>query len=356
MKFGPTLCIGLGRLAWPSRPGAFRLWLALIVVIHHITRIELGKAPVLVFFALSGYWVRQVWTSRYSHCRRPWLTFLISRWWRVVPVTVLASALSLLVYWALNHPDWALIEREGLRQAVAPFVLLGYAQLAVKPLGPAWSLDVEMQFYLIAPLLIALVGRLSVLSVMLLGILCFLWGLEMHWVSVLPVFLIFFLLGLLAARHEWRVSARVGGAAMVVAVVWVLLCALGPDRQRWLGEGGDLSSMLNLGLGVCLLPFALCSVTGKSDAADRPMGDCSFLLYLLHWPLVLVLRYGPWSSAIVLMVGALIVPLAVYGVWRWYDRPLDLMRAIWVKSRMLQHNGAGPGWWRKKGDRPQHFA
>lgn len=344
------------RLLWPSGPGAFRLWLAVMVVIHHITGIEIGKAPVLVFFALSGYWVRHVWASRYVLCRSPWLTFIVSRWWRVVPVTVLASAFSLSAYWALNHPDWAMIGREGAWQAVAPFTLIGYSQLAIKPLGPAWSLDVEMQFYFAAPLLIGMVGRLSALSVIALGMLCFVWAIGMNWVSVLPVFLIFFLLGLLAAQHEWRASAGAGGAGMIAAALWLLFCALGPDRHRWLGEGGDLSSYLNLGLGVCLLPFALYSVARKSDCADRAMGDYSFLLYLLHWPLILVLRYGPWAAGSVLMGGIVIVPLAVYGVWRWYDRPLDRLRANWVKSRILKGNGAGQGAARKKGDTPAHFA
>nr|WP_281379347.1 acyltransferase [Novosphingobium sediminicola] len=356
MQTGATFWIGAGRLLWPSGPGAFRLWLALMVVVHHITRIEVGKAPVLVFFALSGYWVRLVWASRYVHCRRPWLTFIISRWWRVAPVTVLASGLSLLVYWGLNHPDWGLIRHDGAVQAVAPFALLGYGQLAIKPLGSAWSLDVEMQFYLVAPLLIGMVGRLSAVSVVALGALCFIWAIGMHWVAVLPVFLIFFLLGLLAAQHAWRVSAAMGGAGMGVALGWLLLCALGPDRHRWLSEGGDLSSFLNLGLGVCLLPFALYSVTGKSDRGDRAMGDSSFLLYLLHWPLILVLRYGPWAESSVLLGGIVIAPLAVYSVWRWYDRPLDRLRASWVKSRILRDNGAGQGAARKKGDTPAHFA
>ena len=38
---------------------------------------------------------------------------------------------------------------------------LGYAWLDYLPVAPAWSLDVEMQFYLVAPLLALLVAKVD---------------------------------------------------------------------------------------------------------------------------------------------------------------------------------------------------
>jgi peptidoglycan/LPS O-acetylase OafA/YrhL len=158
------------------------------------------------------------------------------------------------------------------------------------------------------------------------------------------------------AQHEWRASAALSLGGVFAAAGLVLLCALGSQRQRWLGEGGDYSAFLNLALAACLLPFALSTVARRSDAVGRTMGDWSFLLYLFHWPLVIVFRQageGRWG---VLAAGVPLLTFALYVIWRWYDRSFERLRANWVKSRMLQENEANPAAERKKGDTPPHFA
>lgn len=351
MTIGIRMLDGLARLVWPTRPGAFRLWLALVVVAHHITRLEFGKAPVLVFFALSGYWVQRVWHARYKRCRRPWLSFVISRWWRIVPMLLLASGLSVAAHAWSRDADWVMILRQPLEQGLTPFTVLGYAQLMTRPVGPAWSLDIEMQFYVVAPLLIALVARWRPLAVLGLGYGCFLLALSLGWGVVLPAFLIFFLLGMLAAQHDWRAPQPLETGGMAAAAALFVLLWASPWRGPWLGEGGAYGALLNLVLAFCLMPFALGSVGRKADPVDRAMADFSYLVYLLHWPVIILLRFGGLGqgASVLAFVGMSAISLAA---WRWFDRPLDRLRARWVAGRAQ----TGEARRRKRGDSPTHFA
>jgi peptidoglycan/LPS O-acetylase OafA/YrhL len=62
-------------------PGAFRLLLALAVLVHHsVGFIACGAPAVYLFFVLSGYWVTLLWDRKYSGLAHPYLVFWSSRW------------------------------------------------------------------------------------------------------------------------------------------------------------------------------------------------------------------------------------------------------------------------------------
>jgi peptidoglycan/LPS O-acetylase OafA/YrhL len=86
----------LGRLSDFTKlgPGAFRLILALAVVLHHCTRFfPFGTVAVYVFFILSGYWVTRMWEERYSTSQNAYSLFVLSRSLRIFPL-----------YWIWNAP------------------------------------------------------------------------------------------------------------------------------------------------------------------------------------------------------------------------------------------------------------
>jgi len=66
-------------------PGAFRLALAYAVFVSHTLPLKLGLAAVFLFFALSGFWIFQMWTERYAFTQAPYRTFIVSRFWRLIP-------------------------------------------------------------------------------------------------------------------------------------------------------------------------------------------------------------------------------------------------------------------------------
>ena len=330
------------RLAWPSNPGAFRLWLALMIVLHHLSGIEVGKAPVLAFFMLSGFWVHRVWTDRYSHTRQPWLTFIVSRWWRIAPLLILATPLAVGMQWLTHDHDFALVATTPWLQALLPATVLGYAQLPTRPVGPAWSLDIEMQFYLVAPLLMPLVRRLRPAALLTLGFLVFEWALMAHHGVVLTSFVPWFLLGMVAAQQRWVPSETMARGSMALTLGLVAAVAAVPSlRAAYLAPHAPEYATFNLLLGALILPFALATVTQRqrSDRTDSCLADQSYLVYMLHWPAITLYRHIDWPTPAAAFAGAVallaLVASASMLTWRWFDRPLDRLRKRWVESRLL---------------------
>jgi peptidoglycan/LPS O-acetylase OafA/YrhL len=331
---------GLRRLVLPSNPGAFRLWLAMLVVFHHVTRLEVGRAPVLVFFALSGYWVHRVWESRYSRLDRPWIVFVISRWWRIAPVMVIAAMASIATIALVDPAEWAKVAASGWRQVIASLTVAGYSQLSVSPVGPAWSLDIEMQFYLVAVVLIGCVRRFPALVALALAYATYTLCLLVVPMMILTSFLFPFVLGLVAARHEWRVAPRWAEAGHVAAIALAALAWASPWRHALIETANDnYAPVLNVVLAALLMPKALLSVGRRGDARDQIMADQSYVVYMLHWPAIIVLRAVDWPDTATWALAALglggVTAALCHVVHRHVDRPLNRRRAAWVASRRI---------------------
>jgi peptidoglycan/LPS O-acetylase OafA/YrhL len=330
----------LRRLVLPSSPGALRLWLALVVVFHHVTRIEVGKAPVLVFFALSGYWVHQVWTRRYQATHAPWLTFVVSRWWRVAPVMVLAAVLCTAALAVTGDGLFSAARAMPLRQVFSSVFVLGYALMPVRPVGPAWSLDIEMQFYLVAPLMIWAASRMSAIVALFAAFMAYTLAIIVYPELVLTSFLVPFVIGIVAARHQWTVSPRLAEAAQALAVVLVGAVWFSPWRHLLLGsDSASWWTGFNVLLAGLVLPQALVSVGKRGGAHDRLWADQSYIVYMLHWPAILILRAVVWPSGAAWTAGLIGLGLGTsvlcWAVHHWYDRPLNRRRARWVEARRV---------------------
>lgn len=337
----------IGRLAWPTRPGAFRLFLALTVFAHHCSRFGFGKGPVYLFFALSGFWVQRMWVGRYATTRAPYLTFLISRAWRLLPVFVLAGALTVVTLRVMGRP-WSASDGDApWRVAASSLAILGYADLRAPPVVPAWSLDIEARYYLIAPLLAVASRRVGARAMMMASLATSIVSVAAVTVSGgrpgLAECLPFFVAGLAAAHLDWRPSGRLAAASGGGAVAMLVLVALSPWRGALLGGAHPGPSfawnpMLNVAVAILALPFALHTTRQASDPADRAMADLSYVVYLLHWigavwlgtiggSAMHRLSHAPVAWAAVLATS--------WAVWRFVDRPINVARARWVARRSL---------------------
>lgn len=333
-------------------PGKFRFLLATIVVASHFTSANIGVASVYLFFALSGYWVSEMWQKKYSRTRFPYVTYIISRIWRIAPVFLLCSMLALFLQ--LTAPSivapatpFDSIEPNGI---IASFILLGYSTLHTGPLGPAWSLDVEMQFYVIAPILIAVFSRRPTLTaVAVIGAAL---ASAVAWKArSLGCTLPFFIAGIACARlpalRPSQALAKASAAALLFALcLFVAVPALRPIMFT----GAHPSHMsafnpaLNVLLGAIALPFALYTVSRSGSSFDRLMSDWSYSLYLFHWiPLVFVQHYIPSINQHgYVMRGLLTLPVlaATYvislAITLWVDRPFNSLRAKFVSRRGLK--------------------
>jgi peptidoglycan/LPS O-acetylase OafA/YrhL len=322
-----------------ASPGAFRLALAFAVFLHHTTSVNLGLTAVLVFFVLSGYWVATMWRDTYSNTSLSYLTYLGSRLWRVAPVFALCSAISwVLLYARGGAPE--MIGGVG-RQLFSNMLILGYNSLPYQANVPGWSLDMEVQFYLVAPALIFFLSR----NVLALGVCALVtaFSSKLGGATTVAPFLLFFGIGVAAASHGWRPTKGMAYASLSLTSMTIFLCALLLIKDISLGEPHSapllaFSSPTAMLIAVLLTPWALYTTTQKSGPRDRMLGDLSYIFYLLHWSVIGLIGTGEGSYAhrILLCSEALVVIFAAsYLIWRVFDRPLNKMRAAWVAGRRV---------------------
>jgi peptidoglycan/LPS O-acetylase OafA/YrhL len=327
-------------------PGLFRLFLALLVFVHHASRVSFGSMAVYVFFCLSGFWIYRMYTGRYARTRQPYITYLVSRLWRLMPAYWLITLITLTYsYWTgalavefrANNP---------VHFVLSNVFLLGYDKLLMQPIAPAWSLDIEMQFYLIAPLLAILLARRVMPAVWVLVIVGTIsavsvtFGFYVHLLSCL----IFFVIGMVTAANDWKPSRALAGLSVAVPLLLVLACFVSPWRGILLvgTHRGPLSSYTdaaNVVLAFLAAPYAMYTTRQKGFAQDDMFGDLSYVIYLLHWPAMIWLgtwlaRGGGHRLAVSAAIFIIVIGISIL-IWRFYDKPINRMRSQWVKTRML---------------------
>jgi len=313
--------------------------LSLAVFLHHSTGFNIGMSAVLIFFVLSGYWVATMWSHTYAHTRAPYVTYLISRVWRITPVFALCS----LVSWVL------LLVRRGQPESVgnlahqifSNILILGYNSLPFQANVPGWSLDMEIQFYLVAPLIIFLISR-NAYAV----IICLLISISSKWlgggVTVAP-FMYFFGIGVTAAILDLKPEPLLARASLYATLAIIVFSMLLLFKNMLFREIGApplqaFSSRSNTLIAVAMIPWALYTVRQESPPQDRMLGDLSYIFYLLHWSVLGALHAGEGGYLHRFLICAFalaLILLASWLIWMFYDRPINRVRAQWVAQRVV---------------------
>lgn len=295
-------------------PGAFRLCLAAMVISSHLTRLEIGRLAVLMFFVLSGYWIHRIWIGKFQGRDLP--RFYASRYFRIMPlylVVIVAASLALAL----------------------PFTLSSLGLLGVATthdgIGPAWSLDIELQFYLLFPLLILLGTSLAPVA----------WGLALAaftvagWVAyeqfhlvTLAVYLPCFVVGVLISAtrfdpgHRGALVSLAAFAAMSAAILLI------PATRGLVVQVTrmDRAELLSFFWMLPLTPYIAHSLTRKGGALDRHLGNLSFPLYLVHVPVIALAERAFGTSHPVKALAVLAAFAVAVALYVLVDRPLDALR------------------------------
>jgi peptidoglycan/LPS O-acetylase OafA/YrhL len=328
--------------ALQGSPGAFRLLLAMLVFVHHFSSFGVGTAAVLIFFILSGFWLQRMWSNKYVHVRSPYLTYLVSRLWRLTPVMLLCTLAILAVDFALGINLDKLSGQDPWPVLFTSIFLVGYSWLDYMPVGPAWSLDIEMRFYLLAPLLSVITawrGRVA------LALLCTAASLASFWLTertLLANYILFFLIGINASIDDWKPGKRMALASAALVVLSLIAVLLSPWRSLLIGGAnpGPLfiyNPIFCAWLAILAAPLAIYTVHRPSEPTDRMMADLSYIIYLFHWLGVEWFQRvkGPFLERFeVAAVCFAVIPIMSWLVWRYFDRPVNRARDRWVKSRI----------------------
>jgi peptidoglycan/LPS O-acetylase OafA/YrhL len=318
-----------------------------IVAYHAFPRwVPGGFVGVDVFFVISGFLITGIIARGRDEGRFSYLGFYLRRARRIVPAyLVVLAAIVALALW-LELPQ--VLTWNGATLAVAAlFVpnlgfLRGYGYftpgLQQNPLLHLWSLGVEEQFYLVWPLLLALLSfaalrrfRVLAAAVLLTLSLAAAQWLVGHDGSVWAFFLFparaweFLAGGLLALAPSLAprgaASANLSGAAGLALIVASV--ALLNDETPFPGL-----SAIPACLGAALVLWSGIGASPAATAALRSppvvgIGLVSYSLYLWHWPALIFAReyaqrdLKPWET---LAVVALSAGLAVAS-WRFVEQP-----------------------------------
>lgn len=304
-----------------------------------------GFVGVDVFFVISGYLITSIICRERASGHFSFMEFWLRRARRILPALVVMVVACLIAGWFLLVPrDYEELGRSARYQAMFISNVLfarqdGYfdTDSELKPLLHTWSLAVEEQFYILLPLLLALLGRYvkawrrGLLGIALVSFAVSLW--QVQHASAQAFFLLparawELLAGSLLAVApvvDRSVSlmvrqavATAGIAAVAVAIAcydWqtafpgmaALLPVLGTVAIIWSGSGQDtwLSRMLG----------------------TRPMvavGLISYSWYLWHWPMHVFAEYAAVDGIathenLALMLSSLLLG---YLSWRWVETPM----------------------------------
>jgi len=318
----------------------------LSVVLFHLQRSALpgGYLGVDIFFVLSGYLITSIIWSEAQNRQFSIIRFYDRRIRRIMPALLLLLFLTTLASVALLLPA-DLIGYSKSLLATLTFVANIYfwrdtdyfsRTAEEKPLLHMWSLGVEEQFYILFPLILALLARwwprgaLPTIAILSIGSLA---------ANMLALFLggaspAFFLL----PTRAWELG---------LGAVLALIPSYAVSRHTTVNLTAAIGALLVV-IGIThplqllpIIPVALPAVTGAAllilagqreyPTANRALcfrplvfvGLISYSLYLWHWPIIVFAKYylvrelsGPeMAAALGLMIACAI------GSWHFVERP-----------------------------------
>ena len=283
--------------AWPGYPAnPAPFWAAWLIY---------GRGAVVMFIALSGF------SLGLGPARSGWrfksiATYAHRRAWRILPPYWAALGFSLVMTWfVLAQPGWPVPNGKS----VVVYGLLVQDVFSVgSPNRAFWSIAIEAQLYVLLPLLLLLVRRISarVMVGLVAAIVVTIGLLGPHvplmnsvLVKFIPDLAVLFAVGLLASgiitAGERARSRPWAGYALAAAVPAVSLMVV----------KGSLWSNLNLfWLDLAWAPAVGCFLAAVATSRPRPvvrfldgrlprsLGACSYSLYLTHMPIVIAVSYG----------------------------------------------------------------
>ena len=311
-----------------SRPGrvvgldGIRGLTALFVVLHHIFErawpgypadhapfwaawMIYGRFAVVMFIALSGFSLG-IGPARSGWRFKSIATYAHRRAWRILPPYWAALGFSLVMTWyVLAQPGWALPNGKSV---VVYGLLVQDAFSVGSPNRAFWSIAIEAQLYVLLPVLLLLVRRVSaramvglvaaiVVTIGLLGPHVPLMNSAL--VKFTPDLAMLFAVGLLAAgivtAGERTRSRPWAGYALAATVPVIALMVV---------KGAAWSNLNLFWLDLAWAPVVGCFLAAIGTSRPRPvirfldgrlprsLGACSYSLYLTHMPIVIAVSYG----------------------------------------------------------------
>jgi peptidoglycan/LPS O-acetylase OafA/YrhL len=236
--------------------------------------------------------------------------FFINRFLRIWPLYIVVLLLSA---WMLHRP-----------LSLVNFTILGVASSdGIRPLGVEWSLDIEVQFYLLLPLIFVMKppGWLWAPAT-ILG-----WAL-FYWTGIFSIlmYLPAFSAGIMIYKNRGNVIPTSAYTSLLVFVALAGVLMLFPYGRAMLSK--ELPSVFRDDIfamvwGATLIPYIAHSLRLKSDALDRHLGNMSYPLYLLHEP---ILQYAHPNGFMEKSLAVIVILVATVLTYVIVEMPFETLR------------------------------
>jgi peptidoglycan/LPS O-acetylase OafA/YrhL len=303
-----------------------RVLLASAVLISHLSHYDIGRIAVIIFFFLSGYWTSRIWTEKFGE--RQFIRFYLARALRLYPLFLIITIASSLA--------------RGIPLSLENFLLIGIASTGNDPTNVSWSLDIEMQYYLLCPLLLPCLRRYPAVTIAAGALVAAAaWSVSSQWdVKTALLYLPAFLLGAVSDQTRNVPSTRTAWLSLGAFAVATAIVYCTPFFSKRMPEPfpRDLFALLWF---VPLVPYLQRSLATRSNRLDRRLGEYSYAFYLVHFPIIaLVVLDGTVlekALATAISVGLAAVLFLVV------DEPLNKVRYRLVKLTERRPVAQPPG-------------
>ena len=281
--------------------GAFRFLLAIFVIASHtegyykLFNFDVGTIAVGTFFFISGFLMPLTFEKNYHDLNNSlnWKKFYFNRFIRIFPIywstLIVILVLYLILSFLKGFPSGIFINQDFTFVSIFQnFLLLGINQSNFwggyfRLNNPAWSLDIELQYYILVPFLVFLYNRFRfklIFSLILISFvsLCF---------NVKPIGTVdidrsligwsfYFFLGFILFKFKSSLeSSRYYTIYYFSAFIVIVFGFFSFDYQV-------KNLIISFGLCVFSVPLLFLQMKYKFNKFDKVLGDYSYPIYISH--------------------------------------------------------------------------